>query len=62
VVYHSALPTIRYNIRINSSNPSGYNITFINVSLAKDGLSMTPEKFVEETVPWNCEDLIWNSA
>lgn len=62
VVYHSALPNMRYNIRINSSNPSGYNVTFVNVTFAKDGLSMAPDKFVEETVPWNCEDLIWNSA
>jgi hypothetical protein len=62
VVYHSALPNQRYNIRINSSNPSGYNITFINVSLAKDGLSMKPDAFVEETIPFNAEDLIWTSA
>jgi len=61
-VYHSSLPTIRYNIRIASTNPSGYNITFVNVSLEKDGLSMSPDKFVEETIPWKAEDLIWNSA
>jgi len=62
VTYHSSLPNQRYNIRINSSNPSGYNVTFINVSLAKDGLSMAPDKFVEESIPFNAEDLIWGSA
>jgi hypothetical protein len=62
VLYHSTLPNMRYNIRINSSNPSGYNITFINVTLEKDSLSMAPNKYVEETIPFKAEDLIWNSA
>lgn len=62
VTYHSSLPTIRYNIRINSSNPSGYNVTIVNVSLAKDSLSMSPDKFVDESIPFNAEDVLWNSA
>lgn len=61
-IYHSSVGVFRYNIRINSSNVSGYNITLVNVSLEKDGVKMTPDKFVEETIPFKAEDLIWNSA
>lgn len=62
VVYHSTLGNMRYNIRINSTNPSGYNITFINCTFAKDSLTMSPDKLVDETIPFNAEDLIWTSA
>ncbi len=61
-IYHSTIGNVRYQIRINSTNPSGYNITFVNVTFEKDSLAMAPAKFVEETIPWRCEDLIWNSA
>jgi hypothetical protein len=62
VIYHHSLVTMRYNIRINSTNPSGYNVTLVNVSLEKEGLAMSPSKFVEETIPFKAESLIWNSA
>jgi hypothetical protein len=51
VVYHSALPTIRYNIRLASSNVSGYNCTLVNCSFEKDSLAIDPAKFVDETIP-----------
>jgi hypothetical protein len=32
------------------------------VTFEKDTIVLAPAKFVEETIPWKAEDLIWNSA
>jgi hypothetical protein len=69
IVYGSQATFNRYNIRValaaTSNAPpaaSWYNMTFVNVVFEKQMAIWDMDKLSEETISWQAEDVIYNSA
>jgi hypothetical protein len=69
VIYASARPFARYNIRVAlvsggqmAGTIDAYNIEIVNVVFEKDVAIWDMDKLTEETISFQAEDVIYNSA
>lgn len=57
-VYHSQTPFNRYDIQVTAKITGTPIFTFVNVTFSKDATRWAENNFAEETITFECEDVL----